>query len=118
MALPAELNGYPGPRHVLELQHELALTPGQLAAVETAFAEMAASAQVLGEQLIAAERTLDRLFAHGKATVGAVESASAGAAALRGRLRATHLRYHLEMVEVLTPSQVATYNRLRGYGAH
>ena len=91
MALPAELNGYPGPRHVLELQHELALTPGQLAAVKAAFAEMAASAQALGEQLIAAERTLDGLFAHGKVTVEAVESASAGAAALRGRAPALRI---------------------------
>jgi hypothetical protein len=31
MALPAEVNGYPGPRHVLELADELDLTADQLA---------------------------------------------------------------------------------------
>jgi hypothetical protein len=32
-----------------------------------------------------------------------------------GRLRETHLRYHLLMMEVLSPEQVSQYNRLRGY---
>jgi len=27
----------------------------------------------------------------------------------------THLKYHLFMVEILTPQQVAVYNTLRGY---
>ena len=34
MALPAELNGYPGPAHVLELADKLELTPDQRASVQ------------------------------------------------------------------------------------
>ena len=37
------------------------------------------------------------------------------AAELRGRLRATHLRYHLEMMDVLSPEQIERYNTLCGY---
>jgi hypothetical protein len=37
--------------------------------------------------------------------------------AVRGELRYVHLAAHLETPEILTPHQVATYNRLRGYGA-
>ena len=39
----------------------------------------------------------------------------ARAAAAQGALRETHLRYHLQMMDVLSPQQVAAYHRLRGY---
>ena len=34
---------------------------------------------------------------------------------LQAVLRYTHLKYHLAMRGVLSPDQIATYNRLRGY---
>lgn len=55
------------------------------------------------------------LFAQKKATTESVSSAVTAAANAQGKLRATHLRYHLAMMDVLTPEQVATYNKLRGY---
>jgi Spy/CpxP family protein refolding chaperone len=36
-------------------------------------------------------------------------------AELRGKLRAAHLKAHLAMKRVLTPEQIAIYDRSRGY---
>ena len=55
LALAAELNGYPGPRHVLELAQQLDLTTGQEAQAQRLFDAMQAEAITLGEQVIAAE---------------------------------------------------------------
>jgi len=115
MALPAELNGYPGPRHVLDMADDLALSPHQRHQTGEAFAEMKARAADLGVAVIEAERGLDRLFAAGTADQAAIDEATAKVASLRGRLRATHLGYHLLMRQILTAQQVSTYNRLRGY---
>jgi hypothetical protein len=37
--------------------------------------------------------------------------------ATQARLRQAHLKYHLAMMEVLSPAQVERYRHLRGYGA-
>src|SRR5215471_12436955 len=63
MALTAELNGYPGPRHTLELASELNLSNAQHAKVEGFFASMTAESVAIGERLIAQEAELDRQFA-------------------------------------------------------
>jgi Spy/CpxP family protein refolding chaperone len=118
LALAAELNGYPGPRHVLDLAHELALTPDQHQHTSALFETMRQETSVLGEKLIEAERALDRLFAEKRATPQTVAAATETAGTIEGKLRAAHLRYHLAMVEVLTPQQIEIYNRLRGYAHH
>ncbi len=117
LALPAELNGYPGPMHVLELGTELALTPGQRAAVQGLFDAMRAEAVALGKRVIAGEAELDRLFAEGRANPETLKAATAAVAASQGELRAAHLRYHLATLDILTPHQVRLYGKLRGYGA-
>jgi Spy/CpxP family protein refolding chaperone len=76
---------------------------------------MQQEAKALGEEVIAAERELDRLFKDRSVVPESLASATSKAAAAQGRLRESHLRYHLAMMEVLTPEQVAQYNRLRGY---
>ena len=63
LALAAELNGYPGPMHVLELAEPLALSDQQRAKVQDLFAAMKAEAVPLGETLIAQEADLDKQFA-------------------------------------------------------
>src|SRR5262249_11854614 len=63
LALAAELNGYPGPAHVLELGDRLDLSVEQRAKVEQLFAAMKAEAVPLGETLISQEAALDRDFA-------------------------------------------------------
>lgn len=115
MALAAELNGYPGPLHTLELARELALTPEQEKRTRALFVEMQHEARVLGRQLVASEEALDRLFRDGEATADSVSALVQDAATLQGQLRAHHLLYHLRMLEVLTPEQVERYNGVRGY---
>jgi Spy/CpxP family protein refolding chaperone len=115
LAMPAELNGYPGPSHVLELAGPLALTEPQRARTQALFEQMQREARAAGEELIASETVLDQLFKGRTVTPALLSQATARAAAAQGALRETHLRFHLSMMEVLTPAQVATYNRLRGY---
>lgn len=62
-ALAAELNGYPGPRHVLELVDSLALSADRRAAVQAVFDRMHARAVEFGAAIIAAEAGLDSAFA-------------------------------------------------------
>jgi Spy/CpxP family protein refolding chaperone len=119
MALPAELNGYPGPRHVLDLAADLGLTATQRATAERLMSEMRRQAIPLGEQVIAAEAELGRLFSEGAASAGTVAVATDRVARLRGELRSVHLVVHLAMRESLTAEQRAAYDRLRGYaGGH
>ena len=117
LALPAELNGYPGPKHVLELAAELELSPEQTARVEAIFAEMRAEAIAAGQAFIDAEKALDAGFSDGGLTAAALERLIATAGEARAALRMVHLSRHLQMVEVLTSAQVERYVHLRGYTA-
>jgi Spy/CpxP family protein refolding chaperone len=117
LALPAELNGYPGPRHVLELADQLELTARQRAEAQRLFEEMEAQAIVLGGQVLESEAALDRLFATGTPSDAETVAAAVEAGRLQGALRGHHLRYHLAMREVLSPHQVMRYQQLRGYAA-
>ncbi len=114
-ARPAELNHYPGPKHVLELAAELELTAEQRTAVEAVRGAMLASARELGEKIVELERHLDRRFAHRHIDEASLRAATAEIAELYGQLRFAHLRAHLETRELLTDSQIADYDRLRGY---
>src|SRR6185503_6264092 len=62
LALAAELNGYPGPRHVLELADQLNLSPQQRRNVNRLFEEMTVEAVALGQTLITQETALDGQF--------------------------------------------------------
>ena len=117
MALPAELNGYPGPRHVLELADELDLSADQHARTEQLFQGMRSKAVALGEEILTREALLDELFASGTASDAAVDAATETLGRLNGRLRAHHLRYHLAMRELLDPRQIVEYRRLRGHAS-
>jgi Spy/CpxP family protein refolding chaperone len=115
LALAAELNGYPGPLHVLELAEALGLTPGQRDKMTRLFEAMKAEAVILGEKLITAEAALDRQFAGKTITDASLVDGVQTVASAQGALRAAHLKYHLATVEVLTPEQVTRYADLRGY---
>ena len=117
MAKAAELNGYPGPKHVLDLARQLQLTDGQWRGVQAIFDRMSAAAKPLGGELIAQEQALDQLFAKGDITPDRLAAATAAIAELQGRLRAVHLSAHLETRALLNPDQVARYQQLRGYNA-
>lgn len=118
LAKPAELNGYPGPSHALELAGELGLDAGQLGKTRDSFERMKAAAEALGADIVERERMLDRRFAHRHIGEADLEALTGEIGQLQGRLRLVHLRAHLEMTSILTPDQVAGYNRLRGYSGN
>ena len=111
----AELNHYPGPKHVLELADELNLTPSQIFETEALFEEMRISAVVLGEELLAAEMALDQEFSRGAISPEALESALLSIGKLRAQLRYVHLEAHLRQRRLLTTEQIAKYDETRGY---
>ena len=117
MALPAELNRYPGPMHALEHADRLMLSPDQRVALEQQMQAMRTSAVALGERLIALEAELDALFTSGAADGAGIERLTAAIGVAQGELRAVHLRTHLETRATLSEAQVAEYVRLRGYDA-
>ena len=114
LALAAELNGYPGPMHVLELATPLGLSDEQRAKVAGLFDAMKREAVPLGERLIAAETVLDRLFADKTITASSLGEATRDIAAKQGELRLAHWKYHLATLELLTPEQATRSSTLRG----
>jgi Spy/CpxP family protein refolding chaperone len=116
IAKSAELNGYPGPVHVLTLATQLGLTEIQRQQVTAIFEHMGAAAKPLGAEVIAREQTLDQLFAKSEITPERLAAKTAAIGELQGRLRAAHLAAHLETRALLSPDQIALYQRLRGYG--
>ena len=118
-AKAAELNGYPGPAHVLELAQGLQLTDKQRADTQSLFNAMRAKAMALGRELVDEERRLDRLFASKAADPASVGASLARIGELQAKVRASHLDAHLAQVRILTPEQTARYVELRGYsGQH
>ena len=116
LALAAELNGYPGPSHVLELADKLELSADQRASVQRLFDSMKAEAMPVGSKLIAQEADLDKQFADRTVTPESLKTTTAAIAATQGALRETHLKYHLSTGSILTASQLTKYAELRGYG--
>src|SRR5215813_5702216 len=115
LALAAELNGYPGPLHVLELADALQLSERQRTETKRLFEAMKAETVPIGERIIADEAALDRQFADKSVTRASLDEALSRIARNQAELRAAHLRYHLAMVELLSPAQTARYAELRGY---
>ena len=116
LALAAELNGYPGPVHVLELADKLNLSTDQRASIQRLFDAMKAEAVPLGSRLIEQEADLDKQFAGHTVTPDSLRASTAAVAATQGALRETHLKYHLSTVAVLSPGQIQRYAELREYG--
>lgn len=115
LAKAAELNGYPGPAHVLSLARELDLSADQQQRSEAVFKAMDRKAKELGRTLVEDERQLDRLFATKSVTPDKLEAALRKIGSLQAMLRQAHLESHLEQVAILTPGQVDAYMKLRGY---
>jgi hypothetical protein len=114
-ARSAELNGYPGPAHVLELAEQLRLSEAQRAATSTIFTQMQRRAAAAGAQLVEQERQLDKHFADGSITKEALAASLARISELQADVRRAHLDAHLAQVRVLSAEQRIAYMRLRGY---
>lgn len=115
LALAAELNGYPGPKHVLEFAEGLDLTAQQHRTMNALVYAMTEEAVAAGAEVINAETQLDALFSSGEADEVRLQEILKRIANHWAELRGTHLRYHLQVKAVLTPKQVNRYNELRGY---
>jgi hypothetical protein len=115
LALAAELNGYPGPSHLLELADRIGLSEAQRNGARSMFEAMKAETIPIGERLIAQEAALDKLFADNAITAETLNAATAEIGATQSQLRAAHLKYHLSTVAMLEPSQIQQYSALRGY---
>jgi Spy/CpxP family protein refolding chaperone len=117
MAIYADMNGYPGPKHVLEMVDQLDLSDQQVNDIQAIFDEMSESARAKGKAIIAREQQLDDLFQSGKADQETVERLSRDIGTMRGELRAIHLVAHLSAAQVLSAEQTEKYNALR-HGSH
>lgn len=117
-AKAAELNGYPGPAHVLELAEQLRLSDPQRKATLAIFTEMQRRAVTAGAELVGQERQLDRRFADRSINKETLAASLARIGELQADVRRAHLDAHLAQAEVLTEEQRAMYARLRGYTNH
>ena len=115
LALAAELNGYPGPLHVLELADQLELTREQRQRMQQLFDAMKGEAVPVGERLIEQERALDHEFAERRVSPESLQRLTVQIGETQGQLRAIHLKYHLTAADVLSMHQRYRYAELRGY---
>ncbi|EPX86954.1 Spy/CpxP family protein refolding chaperone [Salipiger mucosus] len=115
LAKPAELSGYPGPAHVLELAEALELTEDQRTQVQRAYDMMRAEAQDAGAAYVESERHLTRMFRAGHADPEMLATALQSSAAAFARLREVHLAAHLAVTPLLSDEQKETYAQMRGY---
>jgi Spy/CpxP family protein refolding chaperone len=115
LALPAELNGMPGPAHLLELKEQIPLVPDQVVAIQKLFDDMKKAAIPVGARLIEAESAIDAAFSAGAVDEAALRRLLADAEQARTELRFIHLSQHSRTVALLEPKQIGRYNVLRGY---
>lgn len=115
LARAAELNGVPGPAHLLELADEIGLNADQRSAIETIRDQMRADAIAAGERFVAAERALDDAFTESIPDAVTLERLVRDAGTARAELRLVHLSAHLRTTPLLKAEQVERYRVLRGY---
>jgi Spy/CpxP family protein refolding chaperone len=115
LARAAELNGVPGPTHLLELAEQIGLDAEQRAAVTAIRDEMRAEAIAAGKRFVEAERALDAAFTNGVPNAATLAGLVTEAGEARADLRLVHLSAHLRTTPLLTPDQIERYAVLRGY---
>ncbi len=111
----AELNQYPGPRHVLDLKQQLGLSTAQAVQIEAVFDQMQAESRQLGQEILQRESRLSAAFSRQTLSAAELQRQTSELGALYGKLRAAHLQAHLQITPLLSAEQIAQYNRLRGY---
>jgi hypothetical protein len=117
LAKAAELNGMPGPLHLLEMKEEIELSDIQISQIERLYEKMKNDAIPLGLELIALEKKLNNGFADRTINEKGLKGLLEQIANTYMALRYVHLSAHLKTPSILTPSQIETYNKLRGYFA-
>ncbi|MEE8553314.1 MAG: hypothetical protein V3S72_08435 [Desulfobacterales bacterium] len=117
LAKAAELNGLPGPVHLLEMKEEIHLSAKQIRVIEDLYKKMKQEAIPLGLELIELERELNNHFSNRTITDELLGILLERIAQIQKKLRYVHLSTHLETPNILTPEQIALYNKLRGYSS-
>ena len=117
LAKAAELNGMPGPVHLLQMKDEIDLSDEQLPRIEQLYDDMTNQAIPLGKELIELERSLDEAFATGSIDEEKLAGLVEEIGRVYGELRYVHLAAHLKTRDILTHAQMTQYNRLRGYSS-
>lgn len=115
LAKAAELNGIPGPVHLLEMKEEIKLTESQVNQIEQLYSKMKNDAIPLGLKLIELEKELNDAFADRAINEKRLNDLLEEIANTYKALRYVHLSSHLKTPNILTPSQMENYNKLRGY---
>jgi hypothetical protein len=115
LAKPAELNHYPGPKHVLEFSNELKLTEDQINQTNRLIDEVKINAVSLGYQIIEKEKELDSLFVNNIVEEKTIRSLLLKLAELNGELRFVHINAHIKQEKILEHNQIELYDKLRGY---
>lgn len=114
-AKAAELNHFPGPRHVLDLAEALDLSDQQILKAEALFINMKRNASALGKQFVKKEQELDSAFSRGNITEDTLKVLLTDISALQADIRYVHLHAHLLQRALLTTHQIHLYDQLRGY---
>ena len=115
LAKAAELNGVPGPIHLLEMKNEIGLDEAQRSAIGAIYRRMKSRAIIHGERLIDLERRLESGFRNRTITDALLRDSLSAIAETKKELRYVHLAAHIETLKVLSEKQIRTYNTLRGY---
>jgi Spy/CpxP family protein refolding chaperone len=106
LAKAAELNGVPGPAHLLEMRKDIGLTADRVAKLEVIFKDMQQKAIVEGKRLIEREKALEDAFRGGPVSDETLRKLLAEIEASRSALRYIHLAAHLTSPPLLTPEQI------------
>ena len=115
LAKAAELNGLPGPKHILEMKKEIKLTPEQERMVVALYNDMNRSVIAEGSKLIEYEKELNNRFAERKINEKVLDELLTKISETYKTLRYMHLSAHLKTPGILTEDQIKKYNTLRGY---
>ena len=117
LAKAAELNGVPGPVHLLEMKEEIDLSAKQIRAIEDIYKKMKQEAIPLGLELIELEMELNNHFANRTITDELLRQILQRIAQVHRQLRYVHLSTHLKTPDILKSEQITLYNKLRGYSS-
>jgi len=115
LAKAAELNGVPGPAHILEMESKINLTSDQRKKIQAIYNQMKTEAGALGKQLIHLEENLNAHFSNRTINQALLEKTVQDITSVRAKLRIVHLSTHLQTPNILTSEQISLYNKLRGY---
>ena len=109
----AEMNGYPGPKHILDLVDKLKLSDAQKKSIQEIYQEMNARVKELGKRIIGVEEEMHEAFRTGLVNESSVRDDAEQIGRMRGKLRAVHLIAHIKAKKLMTDDQIALYTKLR-----